>query len=499
MSGERRHIAIDLGASSGRVMEVLVSRATVRTRELHRFANAPAASARSGNVRLCWPFEVIFEHIIEGLTIAATNAAADGGTIDSIGIDAWAVDYALVDDDGELVRPIAAYRDTRTHEPFARLRAQLGDAAIYATTGIAFQPFNTLYQFAADAADPIAPLERALQMLMLPDFVAFRLCGAMQCERTNASTTQLLDARTGRWSHTLADAAGVPARILPTIVEAGTRLGEILPDIARETGLDAATPVIAVATHDTASAVLAAPIDPAYDIYVSSGTWSLVGAELRAPMTSDEARAANITNEIGAFGSVRFLRNVAGLWLVQQLEAAFEQDGRRRSWPELAALAEAAEPLRSVIDPDDALLFEPGNMAARLRAACVACGEPEPRDDGELVRCALDSVALATARAAHMVASIAGIDVQRIVIVGGGSANHLLNQLIADASGFVVETGPVECTAIGNALMQYAALENITDAAPLRAIVRASCAGSRFEPDPACHARMRDAAARVMR
>jgi rhamnulokinase len=492
MSGSRRHIAIDLGASSGRVVEVVVSSAAIETRVLHRFANAPVAAARAGNLKLCWPFERMFEEILEGL-----RRAAEGGAVDSIGVDSWAVDYALLDEDGELVRPIAAYRDARTQEPFARLRAQLGDETIYRATGIAFQPFNTLYQLAADAGDSIRPLERAQRMLMLPDYIAYRLCGTMLCERTNASSTQMIDAKTGEWSERLAREAGVPPRILPEIVEAGTRLGEISAEIADETGLDPATPVIATATHDTASAVVAAPIDPAHDIYVSSGTWSLVGVELRAPVTSDAARRANITNELGAFGTVRFLKNVAGLWLVQQLEAAFEAEGRKRSWAELAALASSAEPLRSVVNPNDPALFEPGDMPARIRAACAARGEPEPRDDGELVRCALDSVALATAHAAREIATIAGLDARRIVVVGGGAANELLDQLIADASGLVVETGPTECTAIGNALVQYAALEELASAAPLRAIVRSSFASRRFEPDSINHARMQAAMARA--
>ena len=494
MSGGRRHVAIDLGASGGRVIEVTVSGESIETRVLHRFANAPVATSRAGSLRLCWPFERLFEEILEGL-----RRAAEGGAVDSIGIDSWAVDYALLDDDGEIVRPIAAYRDARTQEPFARLRAQLGDEAIYRATGIAFQPFNTLYQLAADAADPIRPFERAQRMLMLPDYVAYRLCGAMLCERTNASSTQMLDARTGEWSAELSRAAGVPARVLPEIVEAGTRLGEITGEIADETGLDPSTPVIATATHDTAAAVVAAPIDPTHDIYVSSGTWSLVGAELRGAVTSDAARRANITNEHGAFGTVRFLRNVAGLWLVQQLEAAFEAQGRSRSWAELAELASAAEPLRSVVNPDDPTLFEPGDMPARIRAACAARGEPEPADDGALVRCALDSIALATAHAAREVAALSNLDARRIVVVGGGAANELLDQLIADASGLPVETGPTECTAIGNALVQYAALEEIASAAPLRAIVRASFAARRFEPDFANHARMAAAMARARR
>jgi rhamnulokinase len=304
----------------------------------------------------------------------------------------------------------------------------------------------------------------------------------------------------------LVRATGAPARILPELCDAaqGEPLGTLLDDIADETGLSPDTPVLAVSTHDTASAVLAAPIDPRRDLYVSSGTWSLVGAELAKPVLSAAARAGNFTNELGVFGSVRFLRNVAGLWLVQQLEASFEAAGRRRSWAELAALAEGSEALRSVVDPDDPSLFAPGNMAEHLAALCRARGEPVPESDAQLVRCALDSVALATARAARGIADAArtsapGFEPARIVIVGGGAANALLNQLVADASALPVETGPAECTAIGNALAQHAAIEGIADARPLRDLVRGSCDARRFEPDFARAAAMRDAEQRLSR
>lgn len=492
----RRHIAIDLGASSGRVVEVAIGGGALSVRELHRFANAPVPARRAGSVTLCWPMERIWESILDGLRIAAA-----GGAVDSIGVDSWAVDYALLGEDGELVRPVAAYRDPRTKAPFARLRAELGDGSIYGATGIAFQPFNTLYQLAADADDPIRPLERAQRMLMLPDYIAHRLCGAAVCERTNASSTQFLDAGTRAWNRELLRAAGVPARILPELVDAGCEepLGTLLDDVADETGLSASTPVLATATHDTASAVVAAPIDPARDLFVSSGTWSLVGLELPQAITSAAAREANMTNELGAFGSVRFLRNVAGLWLVQQCEAAFAAEGRSRSWDELAALARAAEPLRSVVDPNDPVFFEAGDMPSRIRASCAARGEPVPGTDAEVVRCALDSIALATAHAARQAAALARREVRQIAVVGGGSANDLLNQLIADASGLAVEAGPVECTAIGNALMQHAALERVGRASELRALVRASTAIRRFEPDFHQSARMRDAIDRLAR
>lgn len=492
----RRHVAIDLGASSGRVMEVAVGDGALEVRELHRFANAPVEARRAGGVTLCWPFERILESILEGL-----RRAGEGGPVDSIGIDSWAVDYALVDDEGELVRPIAAYRDPRTQGPFARLRRELGDERIYRATGIAFQPFNTLYQLAADAEDPMRPLERAQRMLMLPDFVAMRLCGSTACERTNASSTQLLDAATRGWNHELARAAGVPPRILPELVDAGARepLGTLLPDIADEAGLPADVPVLAVGTHDTASAVLAAPIDPRGDVYISSGTWSLVGVELAKPVLGEAARMANLTNELGVFGTTRFLRNVAGMWLVQQLGSAFEAAGRRRSWAELASLAAGAEPLRSLIDPDHPSLFAPGDMPAHIAALCRDRGEPVPETDAQLLRCAFDSVAVATARAVRMVAESASFAPKRVVIVGGGASNALLDQLVADATGLPVETGPTEATAIGNALAQHAAFEEIADARTLRDMVREAGSAERFEPDFARTARMRDAASRLAR
>lgn len=496
MSASLRHIAIDIGASSGRVMEVVIGADELSVRELHRFVNAPVAARHAGSVTLCWPMERLWESILEGLRIAAA-----GGEVDSIGVDSWAVDYALLDEDGELVRPVAAYRDPRTKRAFERLRAELGDEAIYGATGIAFQPFNTIYQLAADAEDPIRPLERAQKMLMLPDYIGYRLCGAAVCERTNASSTQLLDVRTREWNRELVRAAGAPARILPELVDAGSDqpLGTLSEDVADETGLSTSTPVLATATHDTASAVAAAPIDPARDLYVSSGTWSLVGLELPQAVTTAAAREANMTNELGAFGAVRFLKNVAGLWLVQQCEAAFAAAGRARSWSELAALARDAEPLRSVIDPNDPAFFEPGDMPARIRASCTARGEPVPDTDAQVVRCALDSIALATAHAARQAAALARREVRQIAVVGGGSANDLLDQLIADATGLPVEAGPVECTAIGNALMQHAALTGATRASELRAIVRRSIAIRRFEPDFHQSARMRDAVDRLAR
>ncbi len=487
----RRYIAIDLGASSGRVLEICIGEAKLSQRELHRFPNAPVWNANFG--RWCWDTQELWNGVLHGL-----RAAARDGPVDSIGIDAWAVDYALMDEEGNLVQPVAAYRDGRTQRAFREIRDRVGDASIYETTGIAFQPFNTLYQLAADAQDASRPLDRATQLLMIPDLIAYWLCGARTTEATNASTTQLFDAATRSWSGSLAEAAGVPFRLLPAVTDAGcpNPLGSLRPEVARETGLAVTTRVFATATHDTASSVIAAPIEPTEDLYISSGTWSLVGAELPSAIRTDAARRANMTNELGAFGSVRFLRNVAGMWLVQQCEHAFALEGRARTWSELAALAADEPPLVSVIDPNDPALFEAGDMPNRIRSLCAARGEPTPTTDGAIVRCALESVALATAWAALEAARIARRRIRKLVVVGGGSANDLLNQMIADAAGVAVACGPIESTAIGNALVQHAALEGISSAQPLRALVRNATPIRSFEPNPDGLTRMREAAAR---
>ena len=256
-------------------------------------------------------------------------------------------------------------------------------------------------------------------------------------------------------------------------------------------------PTLEVPVDSLDSAVLAAPIDPRNDLYISSGTWSLVGAELLKPVLTEGARMANMTNELGVFGTTRFLRNVAGLWLVQQLQAAFASAGRSYSWADLSALAATVEPLRSVVDPDDPSLFAPGDMPAHVAALCRARGEPVPETDAQFVRCALDSIALATARAVRMVAENAAMAPKRIVIVGGGASNTLLNQLVANATGLHVATGPTEATAIGNALAQHAALDGITDARTLRQMVRDVTDSQQFDPDFAQSTRMQDAAARL--
>ena len=457
----RRHLAIDLGASSGRVIEVAVTGDRVKTlSELHRFANGPVPVPRGDGLRWVWPIESIWSGVLEGLRVAAR----DRTPVASIGIDSWAVDYGLVDRAGSLVAPVAAYRDPRTQAPMARLRTALGDEAIYAQTGIAFQPFNTLYQLAADAEDPSRPLDRAERLLMIPDLLAHRLCGSVVGERTNAGTSQCFDseARDGRgaWIDSFVSAAGAPTRILPEVVPAGTRLGTLRPALAELLELAADTTIVATASHDTASAVAAAPIEAAGDVYVSSGTWSLVGVEIATPLRTAAAREAGLANEPGAHGATRLLRNVAGLWIIQECRRRFEADGRGWSWADLSAAAANEPAFRSVIDPDDARFAAPGlDMPDRVRAWCREHGEAVPESDAAVARAILDGLAIATADAAKRVGEVAGTGCSRIAIVGGGAANTLLARLIAECSDCEVLLGPTEATALGNALVQHVALE----------------------------------------
>ena len=455
---EERVIAVDLGASSGRVIGVQVRDGVVDIDSLHRFSNGPGLREIGGGSRWCWDFEGILEGVIEGITMVASK-----GRVDSIAVDSWAVDYGLVDDRGGLVAPVTAYRDERHRPAFERLRREIGDETIYGRTGIQFLPFNTLYQLATDAGEPDRPLERADRMLMIPDLIANRLCGSVCGERTNAGSTQCFDVDRDEWAEDLLARAGIPARIMPPVVagESAEPLGGLLGSVARRVGLPPGTPVRATAGHDTAAAVAAAPLRGAGDVFISSGTWSLVGFELESPVRTASAMRINATNEPGVFGTTRFLRNVSGLWLLQECRRAWAGAGRDHDWDTLAAMAAAAEPFRTVFDPDDPSLAAPGDMPERIARVVADAGEPSPVDDASMARAILDSVALKTARTIEELGSVAGCDPERIVVVGGGGANLLLDRLISSCTGLPLVTGSTEATALGNAAVQIAAIRGL--------------------------------------
>ena len=489
MTGGRQQLtaaAVDLGASSGRVLLGQVGPDELRAEVVHRFANEPI----DVDGRLTWDLDALWDGVLTGIRTAAGTAAArrgagagagatDAGALASIGIDSWAVDYGLLDESGTLIAAPAHYRDTRTDGVMERVRAQLGDAALYETTGLQFMPFNTVYQLLAERPEDLA---RAATLLMIPDLLCHRLTGAVGAERTNASTTQLYDVRAGDWAGTLADKLGLPRRILPPLREPGDSLGPVLPGLRSDLGVDDGVRVTAVASHDTASAVAAVPAEGETFAYISCGTWSLVGVELPTPVLTPDSLAANFTNEVGVDGTIRYLRNVMGLWLLQESMRHWSGTGDGQDLQELLAAAEREQPLRSVVDAESEEFLAPGDMPARIRAHCRRTGQPEPASPAAVTRCVIDSLAVAHARNVELAARLSGRRVDVVHVVGGGSQNALLCQLTADACGRPVMAGPVEATALGNLLVQARAHGVVAGRAEGRELVRRTQGVRRFEP-----------------
>ncbi|HEU5126579.1 MAG TPA: rhamnulokinase family protein [Glycomyces sp.] len=476
--------AVDLGASSGRVMAAAVEGNRIGLTEAARFPNRAVAAAG----RLYWDVLGLWGGVLDGLR--ALGAA--GEAVAAIGVDSWAVDYALLDADGHLVAAPVCYRDYRTRTARATVLAAAGPEALFARTGIQHQPFNTLFQLAAERPATLAAAER---LLLIPDLFAYWLSGAYAWEATNASTTGLVDQATGTWSAELCDLAGVRGGLLGPITPTGTVLGGLTAEVAAETGLPAATEVVATAGHDTAAAVAAVPYETDRAAYISCGTWSLVGTERDAPVLGVEALEAGFTNERGADGSIRFLRNVAGLWLLQESMRAWRRDGADLDIEDLVKAAGDVPRLRSVVDPDDPVFAAPGDMPERLRAYCARTGQPVPETPAEIAACVLDSLALAHRRAVADLERLGGAEVDLVHIVGGGSNNELLCQLTADATGRPVLAGPDEATALGNALVQAQALGLVAPGPEARRdAARASARPRRHLPagDPAAWRRAAD-------
>lgn len=466
--------AVDLGATSGRVILGRVDPGEIRMRHVHRFPNEPLR-LRDG---LHWNIPELYRQLLAGLATAEREAP---GEVQSVGVDSWAVDYGLLRGDRLLGLPYH-YRDERNAGVgVPATHAVLPFEELYRRNGLQFLSFNTLYQLAAE--DGL--LEAADRMLLIPDLIGFWLTGAEVAERSNASTTGLLDPRTREWSLDLARELGIPAGILPPLVDAGTPLGPLVPEAAEVVGRS--LPVVAVGSHDTASAVVAVPNAGRDFAYVSCGTWGLVGLELDAPVLSDEARAANFTNEGGVGGRVRFLHNVMGLWLLSESIRSWERGAtaQQQSSTLQRLLAQAAElpgtaPLFDVNDPR---FMPPGDMPARIGEWCAEHGVPAPQSRAEVVRSIVESMGQAFADAVRTASRIAGHEVSVIHIVGGGAQNALLCQATADRSGLPVVAGPVEATAIGNILVQAQALGRApAELEALRELVIRSFVFSRYEP-----------------
>jgi rhamnulokinase len=472
--------AVDLGASGGRVVTGRVGPGVLDLREAHRFPNIPV---RAGGT-LHWDILRLYREVLDGLLAAAQGAAAQGGELASVGIDSWGVDYGLLDSGGALLGNPVHYRDARTEGALDRVLAKITAAELYAVTGIQQLPINTICQLAAAAGTP--QLRAAGTLLLIPDLLGYWLTGSVGAEITNASTTQLLDVRTQVWASGLMDRAGLPAALFPPLRRPGDVIGELRPDVAAGTGLPAGLPVVAVGSHDTASAVAGVPARDENFAYISCGTWSLVGMELDQPVLTQASRRANFSNETGIDGTIRYLRNVAGLWLLQEslrTWSAADGSGGPAGLDELLAAAAREPALVAVIDPDDPAFLSPGDMPARVADACRRTGQRPPDGRAGTVRCILDSLALAYRRTIGQVQELSGRHADVIHIVGGGARNALLCQLTADACGLPVVAGPVEASAVGNILVQARALGSAPgELSGMRTLVRESQPLRRFEP-----------------
>ena len=465
--------AVDLGASGGRVIAGRVGPGPLELREAHRFPNLPVTAAGT----LHWDILGLYREVLDGL-----RAAANGCELASAGIDSWGVDYGLIDSGGALLGNPVHYRDRRTEGAVERVLTRIPAEELYAVTGIQQLAINTICQLTAAKGTP--QLRAAATLLLIPDLLGYWLTGSAGAEITNASTTQLLDVRKRTWARGLIERAGFAPGIFPPLRRPGEVVGELLPDVAVGAGLPAGLPVVAVGSHDTASAVAAVPARGPNFAYISSGTWSLVGMELAEPVLTDASRRANFTNEAGIDGTVRYLRNVMGLWLLQESLRAWSAAGVRLELRGLLAEAAGLPGPAAVIDPDDPAFLPPGDMPARIADACRRTGQPVPQRPAETVRCILDSLALAYRRAIRQAQELSGRHADVIHVVGGGARNRLLCQLTADACRLPVVAGPAEATALGNVLIQARSLRAAPDElGGLRALVRASTRLRRFQPE----------------
>lgn len=474
MSKQESFAAVDLGASSGRVILGRISADKIEYEEVHRFGNGPVARGDG----LYWDIESLKANVYEGLSKLSDRELV------SIGVDSWAVDFALVDEAGGLVREPHHYRDERNLRGVTVVEEKISFEELYARNGLQFLPFNTIYQLAVDESEQRSLLSHADKALLIPDLFNFWLTGRKVAERTNASTTGLLNPNTKQWDSKLVETIGLEARLLPEVIEEGDDLGSISAAAQTATGLDASVKVVAVGSHDTASAFVAVPSTERNSLFLSSGTWSLLGVELDSPILTEKARAANFTNEGGVDGRTRFLKNVTGLWLVQEACREWRQKGMVYQVERLVEQAKLL-PRRSIIDVNDERFVAPGDMPSRVQEACRDSRQWVPQTEAEIVRVIFDSLVAKYVEVIDELESITGTVLERIHIVGGGSQNSLLNQLIADATGLEVFAGPVEATAIGNLVIQARTAGVLRGSLEdLRALIAKNFEIKQFTPNP---------------
>ena len=467
-----RMAAVDLGAQSGRVAVGTFDGARLGVTEVHRFANEPVQEAG----RLRWDIRRLYAEAVDGLLAAARDAP-----IDSVAVDSWAVDFGLLDAAGLLVESPVHYRDARRAAAAPDVFSHVPPRELYDRTGIQLLPINTVFELAAMVADHQHALDEADCLLLIPDLFHHWLCGSRTSEFTNATTTQCFDPAAGGWATDLLERLDIPTRLFPDVVAPGTQLGPVSPETAAAAGLGDAI-VVAGATHDTAAAVAAVPFRHAGSVFLSVGTWSLVGVEVRRPFITDATFAANLTNEGGVDGTYRLLRNITGLWLLHECRRSWSAQGIELGFEELVELARSAPPLQSFVDPNADVFADPGDMPQRIGEYCRQTKQPEPADVGAIVRCVLESLALKHAETVDVLRRVTGTDPVELHVVGGGARNELLCAWTADATGLPVLAGPEEATLLGNLLVQAMALDELSTLEEAREVVRTSFAPRVFEP-----------------
>ena len=461
-------LAVDLGATSGRVAIGRVNSGSISLDVVHRFLHE-VIPQEDGS--LLWDWDLILIEVLSGLREAVKQSDPI-----SLAVDSWAVDYGFISPTHQYLPPVHAYRDPRNEIAYQELTQKIGKERIYSTTGIQFLPFNTIYQLYA--ARELPEYKKAAKFLMLPDLINFLFTQKLSTEVTNASSTQALNTRTREWDRELIQLAGVREDLFTELHEPGTLIG-VVRGFDDLDGIN----VVATASHDTAAAIAGVPFgNRLTEAYISSGTWSLVGVELDAPVLTPEAFAANVTNELGADGTVRALKNVTGMWLLEECRRSWHEEGRDYEMPELLKAASDAKSFTTLIDPNDPLFAPPGGMPERIHAYCVERGLTPPESDGEYAICILNSLAHTYKKTLAEISAVTGRKIELIHILGGGSQNNLLNQLTADICGITVKTGPVEATLFGNIAVQAISAGVVANLTEARALIEKSFTSKVFQP-----------------
>jgi len=478
MAEAKKYIAVDLGAESGRVMLGSISADKLALEEVHRFSNGPVEE----NDTLRWDFEGLMSEIKTGIVKAVKQARGD---IAGIGVDSWGVDFGLLDADGELIEKPYHYRDSRTNEMLEKAFELMGKRDIYENTGIQFMQLNSLYQVLAMRLANSEALAKTKKLIFIGDLFSYFLCGKAFGEYSLASTSQMMDMKTGQWSKVIFDKLSLPMDIMPDIVETGTVVGELTGPVANELGCSR-IPVIATASHDTASAVAAVPAEENSKwAYLSSGTWSLMGVEVPEAIVNDKTFQYEFTNEGGIDNTIRLLKNIMGLWLVQECRRQWQREGEELSYPEMTEMAQKAEPFARHVEVDYSGFLAPGDMPKRINDYLVETGQKAIDDKGQMIRVILESLALKYRVIMERIEDITGQNIDCLHIVGGGIQNEILCQFTANAIGKKVVAGPIEATASGNLLIQAKATGQIKTLAELRKIVRNSFELKEYQPQEA--------------